>query len=141
MEILINSKSGDISDELIREIKRIIKYIAEAEALGDTVEVSIMITDNIEIQSLNAKYRNIDAPTDVLSFEMDDQYLGDIVISMDKVIEQAHVYGHSLKRELSFLVVHGMLHLLGYDHIDEVDRVLMREKEEKILNDLEIFRE
>ena len=100
-----------------------------------------MITDNIEIQSLNAKYRNVDAPTDVLSFEMDDQYLGDIVISMDKVIEQAQEYGHSQKRELAFLVVHGMLHLLGYDHIDEVDRVLMREKEEKILNDLEIFRE
>ena len=110
-------------------------------------EISVSIVTNDEIQKLNKEFRNIDKATDVLSFpqltfemgevadlnENDEIILGDIVISIDKAKEQAEEYGHSLEREIAFLTVHSMLHLMGYDHIQEEDKKIMRPKEEKIL--------
>lgn len=121
-------------------------------------EVSITLTDNEYIQKLNREYRNIDSPTDVLSFAFADsdepeiipdeaventdyEMLGDIIISIEKAEEQAQEFGHSLKRELSFLTVHGMLHLLGYDHMDEEERQEMEEEQRYVMGKLGITRD
>ncbi len=127
--------------------------------------VNVILTDNESIKVINAEYRDIEAPTDVLSFpmisydapghfeiidEMDPEdcfdpdtgelNLGDIIISLDKVISQAELYGHSRERELGFLTAHSMLHLFGYDHMEENERIDMEEKQEFILNSLGITR-
>ena len=100
------------------------------------------MVDDEEIHEMNRSYRGIDRPTDVLSFPTrdgdallgpPDGFLGDIVISMDRAVQQAEEYGHSLKRELSFLAVHGTLHLLGYDHMEEEEKRIMFEKQDAIL--------
>ncbi len=107
---------------------------------GD-VEVSIVLVDDEYIQNLNKNYRSIDAPTDVLSFAMresvdesdisfeceEEELLGDVVISLERARSQAEEYGHSIEREIGFLVTHGILHLLGYDHETESERAVMRE--------------
>ena len=100
------------------------------------VEVSITLTNDKEIHKLNKKYRNIDRPTNVLSFELgDDLLLGDIYISVDRIISQANDYGHSEVRETCFLAVHGLLHLLGYDHTKSLeDEKIMFEKQDIILD-------
>lgn len=119
--------------------------------------ISVTLTTPEEIRKLNAEYRNIDKETDVLSFpmfeksEIDEivkkqikspveETIGDIVISIQRVQEQAVEYGHSFERELAYMVVHGFYHLMGYDHIELVDRTEMREKEETILKKLNITR-
>lgn len=113
----------------------------------DNAWVSFLITSDEEIRALNHQYRNIDASTDVLSFpQMEPEEiaqptdwpkpLGDVVISWETAVRQAQEYGHSLLRELAFLAVHGVLHLLGYDHTEDRERLLMREKEEAILSAL-----
>ena len=117
--------------------------------------ISITLTVPEIIKNINKKYRNIDNPTDVLSFPMFqkeeinllikqnyeiEDILGDIIISIPKVREQAVEYGHSFERELSYMIVHGFYHLMGYDHIEEKDKLKMRPKEEKILQDLNITR-
>ena len=128
------------------------------------VAVNIILTTNDEIQQINLEQRGIDAPTDVLSFPMieyaypsdftvleadsmdsfdpdtGELILGDIVISVDKVIEQAEKYNHGVKREYAFLVAHSMLHLFGYDHMDELERETMEHKQADILNRLNITR-
>lgn len=128
------------------------------------VQVNIILTSNDEIRQINLEQRGIDAPTDVLSFPMieyaypsdftvleaDDMnnfdpdtgelILGDIVISVDKVIEQAEKYAHGVKREYAFLIAHSMLHLFGYDHMDEVERENMELRQDEILNRLNITR-
>lgn len=121
--------------------------------VGDT-EISVSFVDNAQIRSLNAEYRNKDVPTDVLSFplgtdgnydtnpETNAKMLGDIVISMEKALEQAERYGHSLRREIGYLTVHSMLHLLGYDHeAGGLEFVRMREKEEAVLTMLGLERD
>lgn len=128
------------------------------------VQVNIILTNNDEIQQINLEQRGVDAPTDVLSFPMieyaypsdftvleandmnsfdpdtGELILGDIVISVDKVFEQAEKYGHAIKREYAFLIAHSMLHLFGYDHMDEVERENMELKQEEILTRLNITR-
>ena len=126
-------------------------------------EVNLLLTTNEEIQEMNQKFRQIDRPTDVLYFPMvdykeagnfefleeTDMYfhpesgelmLGDIVISKEKVLAQANEYGHSVEREYAFLIAHSMLHLFGYDHINEEERVVMEEKQKAILEALQILR-
>jgi len=103
-------------------------------------ELSVSLVDNKEIHDLNRKYRGIDTPTDVLSFPMDGYLLGDIVISMEKAVEQAKEYGHGIERELGFLVTHGMLHLLGYDHEDENSEREMFAIQEEILEAMALGR-
>ncbi len=135
-------------------IESIIAQILLNEGLNGIWEIGIRITDDAELQELNRAYRGIDAPTDVLSFgEYEDdeftapeaageaRYLGDLAISFDRVMAQAIEYGHSVRRELCYLVAHGTLHLLGYDHETEEERAAMREREEGALNDLGITRE
>jgi probable rRNA maturation factor len=128
------------------------------------VQVNIILTSNEEIQQINLEQRGVDAPTDVLSFPMieyaypsdftvleadgfdsfdpdtGELILGDIVISVDKVIEQAEKYNHDVKREYAFLIAHSMLHLFGYDHMDEVERENMELKQDEILTRLGITR-
>ena len=115
------------------------------------------MTNPENIRKINKEYRNVDRETDVLSlpmFEKEDleekikkqdfeheDVLGDIVISIKRVEGHAKEYGHSFERELSYMLVHGFYHLMGYDHIEEADKIKMRPKEEKILNDLKIVRE
>lgn len=161
MAVLIDNRQDviEITDEQMAFIEKIVKAVLDYEKWDEEVEVSISFVDNKEIQKLNREFRNIDAPTDVLSFPMleyeeisDDEAfseedyieaeipLGDIVISTEKVIEQSKEYGHSQERELAFLLVHGMLHLLGYDHMNEEDERIMFQKQEEILNVLNLKR-
>jgi len=118
------------------------------EQFEGPAEVSVTFVDNAEIRKLNAQYRDKDAETDVLSFPMgtDGNYdtnhdtgakiLGDVVLSIQKAMEQANLYGHSLEREVGYLTVHSMLHLLGYDHMEPIEKLRMREKEETIMRQL-----
>ncbi len=139
------------------------RKVLEMEECPYEVSISLVLTDNEEIKKVNEEFRDIPAPTDVLSFPMisferpldfspveeDDSYfdldtgellLGDIMISVDKVLSQAQEYGHSAAREFCFLVAHSMLHLLGYDHMTPGDAALMEAKQEQALNELGIFR-
>lgn len=107
----------------------------------DDFEVSVSIVNDEEIRELNNRFRNVDAPTDVLSFPLINSFgdekevvLGDIVISIEKAQSQALEYGHSLKREIGFLTLHGLLHLLGYDHMDEADEKRMFDLQNDILS-------
>jgi len=138
-------------------IKKVLKECYEVENLVNSkLIVTVTFTTPENIRKINNKYRNIDRATDVLSFPMFEKdeldkkikeqdficedVLGDIIISVEKVEEQAKEYGHSFERELSYMVVHGFYHLMGYDHIEEKDKVIMRPKEEKVLNRLGITR-
>lgn len=136
--------------------KVLYKCFEEEGILDSKLIITITFTTPEEIKKINKKYRKIDKATDVLSFpmfekdELDEKIknkdflyedvLGDIIISIEKVKEQAEEYGHSFERELSYMLVHGFYHLMGYDHIEEEDKKMMRPKEEKILNDLKIVR-
>lgn len=139
-------------------IKKVAQKCFEEEGLTKSnLIITITLTTPEEIRKINFKYRNIDKETDVLSFpmfekeELEDKIknkdfiyedvLGDIIISVEKVKKQAEEYQHSLERELSYMIVHGFYHLMGYDHIEEEDKKIMRQKEDKILNDLEITRD
>ena len=135
-------------------IRRCCHAVAVAENFNDDFEVSVSFVNNEEIHQLNKEYRNIDRPTDVLSFPLgeDGNYdinnetgsmlLGDIVISIETALKQADLYGHSLEREIGFLTVHSMLHLLGYDHEEgKLQERIIREKEEAILENLGISRD
>lgn len=129
----------------------------EEEKIEDSkLLITITLADGEYIKKINKEYRNIDRETDVLSFPMFERkeleekiknkmfeyedVLGDIIISIPRVEEQAKEYGHSFERELSYMIVHGFYHLMGYDHIKEEDKKEMRPKEEKILNQLNILR-
>ena len=127
-------------------IRRSCNAVLEYEKFEGPAEISVTFVDNAAIQELNAQYRGKDMPTDVLSFPLGENgvydknedtgasLLGDIVISMEKAMEQAELYGHALQREVAFLTVHSMLHLLGYDHeAGGLEAVKMREKEEAVL--------
>lgn len=137
-------------------IERAISMALAAEGIAEPIEVSVLVTDDAALQNLNRDYRNIDAPTDVLSFPATDddeqqafvlppdspRYLGDIAISFERVAEQAAEYGHSRERELAFLTVHGTLHLLGYDHeLGEEAAAAMRAREEAIMERLGLRRD
>lgn len=140
-------------DELVKEeeIRDYVKKALESEFESDRpVYLSLLFTGNDEIQVINRDYRGKNQPTDVISFayhETEDfdigpyDTLGDIVISMERVEEQAAEYNHSVKRELYYVLTHGLLHLLGYDHIEEEDRKEMRIREEEILGQFGYTRE
>ena len=135
-------------------VRRCCSAVLQMEEFIDPAEVSVTFVDNEQIRELNAEYRNKDSATDVLSFPLGENgeydvnmetgalLLGDIIISVPRAIEQAEMYGHSLRREIGFLTVHSMLHLLGYDHENEgIEAVRMREKEEQVLNKLGLKRD
>lgn len=136
-------------------IERLVDHVLSGEGVNEPIEVSLWITTEDELHQLNKQYRGVDRSTDVLSFGADtgidqppfvaapDQprYLGDLAISYPHVMEQAEEYGHSRQRELSYLVTHGLLHLLGYDHEQPDDARRMRGREEALLGALGITRE
>lgn len=138
-----------IDADLEEVITRVVNAILDQSEFPGA-EVSVVLGDNDYIRELNKQYREIDAATDVLSFAMlegeeetiedEDVLLGDIIISLERVDEQAKEYGHSFIRELAYLTAHGMFHLLGYDHNSEEERKIMREKEERVLAELGITR-
>ena len=151
----LNVEKGQEDWEAI--VKKVLDKCFEEEGLLDSkLIMTITFTTPEEIRKINKKYRKIDKATDVLSFpmfekdELDEKIkrgdfpyedvLGDVIISIEKVREQAEEYGHSFERELSYMLVHGFYHLMGYDHIEVEDKKIMRPKEEKILNDLKIVR-
>ncbi len=132
-------------------MNKIMAKCFEVEKLEDTkLYVSIILTTPQVIKEMNYQYRNINEETDVLSFPMfekeeihnitEQEALGDIVISVQRVIEQAQEYGHSFERELAYMLVHGFYHLMGEDHMEEKEKIIMREKEEHVLSQLKITR-
>ena len=139
-------------------VKRVVEQCFKEEKLENSkLYISITLTTPEHIHEINKQYRNVDRATDVLSFPMfekkeidekiknndfeHEDVLGDIVISIEKVEEQAKEYGHSFEREFAYLLVHGFYHLMGYDHIEDDDKVIMRKKEEIVLNKLGITRD
>lgn len=157
MEILIECQPENfLEDEeknfLVDLSKEVLSRLGEIFKIEKNTEVSVVLTNNAFIHELNRTYRNIDAPTDILSFALDESddeenfsedvphALGDLILSVERAKEQAVEYEHSLRREVAFLLVHGFLHLLGYDHIEEADRLKMEEKQAELMNELKIFR-
>ena len=142
------------NDSYCKLIEKVARKCFEIEKLEKkNLYLSIILTDPKNIRKTNKEYRKIDKETDVLSFPMFEkeeiskiagdypEALGDIMISIERVKEQAEEYGHSSERELSYMVVHGFYHLMGYDHMTDSDKKIMREKEENVLNLLEIRRD
>lgn len=145
-------------------VRAVIAACLDHEECPYEAEVNVIFTDDEGIRQINRQYRQLDAPTDVLSFPLVDYeipadfghveeqaedyfnpetgelMLGDIILSVDKIEQQAREYGHTQKRELAFLVAHSMLHLMGYDHMEEGERKVMEEKQSQILTDLGITR-
>ncbi|WP_294373078.1 rRNA maturation RNase YbeY [uncultured Clostridium sp.] len=155
-----------VDDKLENDLKNVIEFALKEEEVEVPCEVSLLFVDNEEIREINNETRNIDRETDVLSFPMldyedkkvfkeiyknykfsqsdfdgDELVLGDVVLSLEKALEQSREFNHSFEREASYLVVHSILHLLGYDHMEENDKIVMRKREEEILNKLNITRE
>ena len=152
MEIILDDRQDKIkvSKELLNKINDIIIECLHYEGYDDNYEVSLSFVDNEEIHQLNRDFRGVDRATDVLSFplltddfdiEIEEESLGDIVISLERALEQSIEYNHSFDREVCFLVCHSMFHLLGYDHDTEENTKEMRKKEEDVLNKLNITRE
>ena len=146
------------NNEYKKIVKRVVEQCFKEEKLIDSkLYISITLTTPEHIHEINKQYRDVDKETDVLSFPMfekneldnkirnqdfeHEDVLGDIVISIEKVKGQAEEYGHSFEREFSYMIVHGFYHLMGYDHIEEKDKIIMRPKEEAILNKLGIRRD
>ncbi|MDX9870805.1 MAG: rRNA maturation RNase YbeY [Clostridia bacterium] len=154
MRILIGNRQKQSLTGRIEDILyRIGVKATEIFALPENTEVSVTFVDDPQIQSLNCDYRGLDCPTDVLSFAFDEaevvpllspdgepHLLGDIIISLERAAAQAQEYGHDLDREVGFLAVHGLLHLLGFDHHEEEETVQMRRFEEKILTEIDLSR-
>lgn len=161
IDIIIENEQEkeEVTEEVTEAINNVCEAVLKEEACDFDAQISITLVDNESIREINKEQRDIDRATDVLSFpmlefdeegnadgdyEMDGEFvmLGDIVISMERAREQSIEYGHSFLREIAFLTAHSMLHLLGYDHVDDAEgEKIMCEKQEKVLNLLGITRE
>ncbi|KIL75347.1 rRNA maturation RNase YbeY [Bacillus badius] len=143
-------ETEELAAEAFQLVEALLELTAQKEGVAEGSEVSVTFTDNARIQEINREYREKDAPTDVISFALEEmgegeitirgveglpRMLGDIVISVPRAKEQAIDYGHSFERELGFLAVHGLLHLLGYDHMTEEEEKVMFQKQRDILNE------
>lgn len=158
MKIFIQNQQDkiDIDPHILKVIEDSVANTIKVFLEDENFEVTVLIVDNCFIKELNKNYRNVNKETDVLSFPifefkngkllediiiMEDEIpLGDIVISIEKALQQAEEFGHSLEREIAYLTVHSVLHLLGFDHIDEDDKKLMRGYEEQILQSMGLTR-
>jgi len=148
----INFLEIEEKEEYIEIIKKVFEACFKEEMLDENLYINVILTNPENIKKINKEHRNIDKETDVLSFPMFEkeeleslklnhlEVLGDIVISIERVKAQAEEYNHSFERELSYMLVHGFYHLMGYDHMEEKDKKEMRQKEENILNKLNIIR-
>lgn len=141
-----------VSEEILEIMTKAAKHCLEMEEIDEQrSEISVTFVDKEEIHELNNQYRGVDSPTDVLSFPQFDDFddlpeegdicLGDVVICTDKAKEQAEEFGHTFEREIIYLFVHSILHLLGYDHMDEDEKALMRRQEETVMEHLGITRD
>lgn len=154
MHIDFHDKTNKLPTDYVDLVQRLLQFTAKEEGISPEAEMSVNIVGDDEIRELNRNYRQMDEATDVISFAMQDKVdeeieiqgeaipiaLGDIVISLDKAIEQAKTYNHSLEREISFLAVHGFLHLLGFDHLTDADEKKMIQKQTDILSEFGIER-
>jgi|SRR5579875_769066 len=156
MTLLIDSidETNELTTEQMLEVERLINFAADQLKIEEHSEVSITFVSNQKIQEINREYRAKDAPTDVISFAMEElgegeielvganmpRVLGDIIISVPKAKEQAQEYGHSFMRELGFLAIHGFLHLLGYDHMTEEEEKEMFTLQKDILKEYGLTR-
>ncbi len=146
--VLFDNRQGiiEITDENMKAIEKAVEVSLKVEKCEGDYEVSVSFVTNEEIRELNRDYRNVDSETDVLSFPMGDEMfegtiiLGDIVLSTERIIEQANDFGHSLEREMLYLTVHSMLHLLGYDHMNAEEKETMRKKEKEVMKELQVFK-
>lgn len=141
-------ETGEVQEAHIELVEKLLQHAAQLEEIEADSEVSVTFVDNEAIHEINKQYRDKDQPTDVISFAMEElgegevaiiaegmpRILGDIIISTDRTREQAAEYGHTFERELGFLAVHGFLHLLGYDHMNEADEKKMFGRQDEILN-------
>ncbi|PTO40497.1 rRNA maturation RNase YbeY [Enterococcus mundtii] len=152
MDITFIDETSTVSETKIKEIEELLQFAAKKLSLSDETEMSVTFMDNPSIQEINRTYRGKDAPTDVISFALEDEgedeipvifeeddepmprVLGDIMISIDRAKEQAEEYGHSYDRELGFLAVHGFLHINGYDHMTPEDEAEMFGLQKEILD-------
>ena len=148
MEIEIFNETEENLEKELSDLKTLLVNVVKDEGL-ENILFNVIIIDNSRIREINRQYRNIDRETDVISFALEDdktfnleeiRVLGDIYISIDKARSQALEYGHSFKRELSFLAIHGFLHLLGYDHMEKDEEEIMFKKQEEVLSRYEITR-
>lgn len=155
----------EVTEGFINELEEVCRYALEKEEVTQKCQISLLFVDNEEIREINKETRNIDKATDVLSFPMldypkgkvfkdvykdkvfdvmyldgDELVLGDMVLSLERAEEQSIEYNHSFKREVCYLIVHSILHLLGYDHMEDEEKKIMRAREEEILNGLDIKR-
>lgn len=144
-----------LSEYMEKRLHDGLNAVAHLHGLDDMTEVDITIVDDEEIHTLNREYRNVDRPTDVLSFALDEgeedepelidgpeeHLLGDIIISAETAQRQGEEFGHGLEREIVYLTVHGLLHLLGYDHMTDEDKKIMRAKEEEALREIRLSEE
>ena len=155
----------EVTENFIERLSNVCDFALKEEGVECQYQISLLFVDNEEIREINNETRNIDRATDVLSFPMldfedkkvfnemylnydfdetfkdgDELILGDMVLSLERALEQSEEYGHSYEREVSYLVVHSILHLLGYDHMEEDDKKRMRKRDEEILNKLQIRR-
>ena len=140
-------ETNEVQEAHIELVENLLQHAAKIEEIEEGSEVSITFVTNEAIHEINREYRDKDQPTDVISFALEEmgegevaiigegipRILGDIIISTDRTREQASEYGHSFERELGFLAVHGFLHLLGYDHMNEADEKVMFGKQDEIL--------
>lgn len=144
-----------LSEYMEKRLHDGLNAVAHLHGLDNMTEVDITIVDDEEIHTLNREYRNVDRPTDVLSFALDEgeedepelidgpeeHLLGDIIISAETAQRQGEEFGHGLEREIVYLAVHGLLHLLGYDHMTDEDKKIMRAKEEEALREIRLSEE
>lgn len=154
MEVIISNYPEELEfpEEITANVRAAVEMVGQLYGV-ENGEVSVTLTNNAYIHTLNKEYRGIDRPTDVLSFALNESeepemldgpevnVLGDLIISVERAEEQAADYGHSLRREVAFLTVHGMLHLLGYDHMEEDERAEMEEEQRFVMEKLGISRE
>ncbi|WP_078432375.1 rRNA maturation RNase YbeY [Metabacillus halosaccharovorans] len=150
MRLSIDShdETNELTEEQIRTVEELLQFAADVEDVSEGAELSVTFVTNERIQEVNREYRDKDQPTDVISFALEEmsegeleivggdqpRVLGDIIISIPRAREQAEEYGHSFMRELGFLSVHGLLHLLGYDHMTDSEEKVMFTKQKEILN-------
>lgn len=149
MTIDMNDETNQVTEAQQQDVIQLIDHAAAFLGLAGEIELSLTFVTNARIHEINRDYRHIDRPTDVISFALEEmgkdevaivpeddepRVLGDIIVSIEKTKEQAESYGHSFERELGFLVIHGLLHLLGYDHMNEEDEKKMFGLQEEILS-------
>jgi probable rRNA maturation factor len=151
MDIINNAKEFVLDDTIIETANRVVEKVFEIEAVINEGEVSLLLVSEEEIKSLNNEYRGKDEVTDVLSFPQYDDFVkaveteayllvGDVVICVERMREQAEEFGHSIEREFAYLLVHSLYHLMGYDHMDPQEKIVMRLKEETALESIGLIR-